>query len=92
MQEVLPLHPTFRKAIHCLTANVNDVFVQKLYTGELSVAEVVATLSSFSKGSNREKQVFHCMVHNLFDEYQFFTKYPDKVTSVPAIQLRMQMV
>lgn len=43
------------------------------------MAEVVATLSSFSKGSSREKQVFHCMVHNLFDEYQFFTKYPDKV-------------
>ncbi len=23
--------------------------------------------------------VFRCMIHNLFDEYQFFHNYPDKV-------------
>ena len=26
----------------------------------------------------REQEVFACMVHNLFDEYRFFPKYPDK--------------
>lgn len=55
----------------------NDFF-QKLYSGEISVTELVATLARFCEGSPRERQVFQCMVHNLFDEYQFFTKYPDK--------------
>ena len=26
----------------------------------------------------REQEVFACMVHNLFDEYRFFPKYPDR--------------
>ena len=25
-------------------------------------------------------QVYACMVHNLFDEYRYFPKYPDKVS------------
>lgn len=55
--------------------------IQKLYSGEVSVTELVATLARFCNGSPRERRVFQCMVHNLFDEYQFFTKYPDKVRS-----------
>lgn len=28
--------------------------------------------------SLREQKTFSCMVHNLFDEYRFFPKYPEK--------------
>ena len=33
----------------------------------------------------RERDVFGCMVHNLFDEYRFFSKYPDKELRVTAV-------
>lgn len=26
----------------------------------------------------REGEIFACMIHNLFDEYRFFHKYPEK--------------
>ena len=33
----------------------------------------------------REREVFSCMVHNLFDEYRFFPKYPDKELRITAV-------
>ena len=33
----------------------------------------------------RERDVFGCMVHNLFDEYRFFPKYPEKELRVTAV-------
>jgi hypothetical protein len=27
----------------------------------------------------REQEVFACMVHNLFEEWRFFPRYPEKV-------------
>ena len=57
--------------------------MQKIYGGQLAIPAVVDMLASFrDSGNDKEQQVFSCMVHNLFDEYQFFTKYPDKVPTV----------
>lgn len=53
---------------------------QAIYGGQLAIPAVVDMLARFrDSAQRREQQVFSCMVHNLFDEYQFFTKYPDKV-------------
>jgi len=35
-------------------------------------------------GVPRQVEVFHCMVHNLLDEFRFFPNYPDKELSVTA--------
>ena len=32
----------------------------------------------------RERQVAACMIHNLFDEYRFYAKYPDKELAITA--------
>jgi CCR4-NOT transcription complex subunit 1 len=57
--------------------------LQKIYGGQLAIPAVVDMLASFrDSGNDKEQQIFSCMVHNLFDEYQFFTKYPDKVRTV----------
>ena len=41
----------------------------------------MSTLQRFrSSALPREQEVFACMVHNLFDEYKFFPRYPDKVS------------
>ncbi len=34
---------------------------------------------------NREQKIFSCMIHNLFDEYRFFQKYPDKELRITGI-------
>ncbi len=33
----------------------------------------------------REQEIFACMIHNLFDEYQFFHKYPEKELRITGI-------
>ena len=63
----------------------NAVF-QKIYTGAQSIGSVVDMLVTFSqRGGRRERDVFSCMVHNLFDEYRFFPKYPDKELRITAL-------
>jgi len=49
----------------------------------LLLAQVVQLLQSFKTSNNaHEQEVFACMIHNLFDEYRFFPRYPDKVSAV----------
>eukprot|EP00957_Ditylum_brightwellii_P009568 721466-Ditylum_brightwellii.AAC.1 len=35
-------------------------------------------------GNARENDIFACMIHNLFDEYRFFSKYPEKELRITA--------
>ncbi|XP_058252864.1 CCR4-NOT transcription complex subunit 1 isoform X2 [Hemibagrus wyckioides] len=51
----------------------------------LSVDEVLEMLQRF-KDSNikREREVFNCMLRNLFEEYRFFPQYPDKELHITA--------
>ena len=45
----------------------------------MNIADVIQMLKQFKSSSNvREQEVFRCMIHNLFDEYRFFHKYPEK--------------
>ena len=61
-------------------------YFQKIYTGQQSIAEVVELLRQFQASSlKHEKDVFGCMLHNLFDEYRFFNKYPDKELRITAL-------
>eukprot|EP00004_Rigifila_ramosa_P003722 TRINITY_DN1396_c0_g1_i5.p1 TRINITY_DN1396_c0_g1~~TRINITY_DN1396_c0_g1_i5.p1 ORF type:complete len:1958 (-),score=482.55 TRINITY_DN1396_c0_g1_i5:140-5680(-) len=52
---------------------------QKIYTGATSIADIISQLHMY-RGSQipREQEVFACVIHNLFDEYRFFPKYPEK--------------
>ena len=46
-----------------------------------SIAEVIVMLKKFkASGTQRENDIFACMITNLFDEYRFFSKYPEKVS------------
>ncbi|XP_036399215.1 CCR4-NOT transcription complex subunit 1 isoform X6 [Megalops cyprinoides] len=51
----------------------------------MSVNEVLEMLQRF-KDSNikREREVFNCMLRNLFEEYRFFPQYPDKELHITA--------
>jgi hypothetical protein len=54
--------------------------MQQVYGDTKPVEDVVAMLKQFRSSSvPRDQEVFACMIHNLFDEYRFFPRYPDRV-------------
>ena len=65
---------------------IANSYFQKIYTSEQSIAEVIDMLKRFkSSGSARENDIFACMITNLFDEYRFFSKYPEKELRITGI-------
>lgn len=51
----------------------------------LTIDEVLLMLKRFQDSHNkREKEVFNCMLRNLFEEYKFFPQYPDKELLITA--------
>ncbi|XP_066592088.1 CCR4-NOT transcription complex subunit 1 isoform X2 [Prorops nasuta] len=51
----------------------------------LSIDEVLDMLKKFQdSGIKREREVFNCMLRNLFEEYRFFPQYPDKELQTTA--------
>ncbi|KAI7854467.1 CCR4-Not complex component, Not1-domain-containing protein [Circinella umbellata] len=61
-------------------------YYEHIYSGSISIDQMVERLKLFSQSKNtREQDVFACMIHNLFDEYHFFPKYPDKELSITSV-------
>jgi CCR4-NOT transcription complex subunit 1 len=61
-------------------------YFQKIYTSEQSIGEVVEMLKKFKTSSDtKENEIFACMIRNLFDEYRFFSKYPEKELRITGI-------
>lgn len=65
-------------------------YFQKIYNQPpnptMSIDEVLEILKRFKDSANRkEKEVYECMLRNLFDEYQFFPKYPDRELHTTAV-------
>ncbi|KAA8494454.1 CCR4-NOT transcription complex subunit 1 [Porphyridium purpureum] len=52
---------------------------QRIYSEVLSIADCVELLKRLRDSATpRDQEVYACMIHNLFDEYRFFPKYPEK--------------
>ncbi|CAM9404481.1 unnamed protein product [Chrysoparadoxa australica] len=59
---------------------------QRIYKGEQSIEDVMVMLKRFKSSSlAQEQEIFACMVHNLFDEYRFFHKYPERELRITGI-------
>ncbi|XKL59833.1 hypothetical protein PGB90_000849 [Kerria lacca] len=51
----------------------------------LSIDEILDLLKKFQDSPNkREREIYSCMIRNLFEEYKFFPQYPDKELHVTA--------
>ncbi|KAI8988678.1 CCR4-Not complex component, Not1-domain-containing protein [Pilobolus umbonatus] len=73
---------TFRQDIE----DEANSYYERIYSGEISIDEMIDRLRKFSTSKDpREQDVFACMIHNLFDEYNFFPKYPDKELAITSI-------
>eukprot|EP00934_Nitzschia_sp_Nitz4_P003719 Nitzschia sp. Nitz4//scaffold308_size21609//5174//12956//NITZ4_008602-RA/size21609-processed-gene-0.37-mRNA-1//-1//CDS//3329547152//3709//frame0 len=63
-----------------------NAYFQRIYTSEQSIGEVVEMLKRFKSSSNtKENDIFACVIHNLFDEYRFFARYPEKELRITGI-------
>ncbi|KAG1050197.1 hypothetical protein G6F43_007509 [Rhizopus delemar] len=61
-------------------------YYEKIYSGEISVEEMIDRLRKFNQSKDpRENDVYACMIHNLLDEYNFFSKYPDKELTITSV-------
>ena len=55
-----------------------NAFFEKIFSKEYPVYDVIELLKRLRSSSNpRDQQLFSCMTQNLFDEYRFFSKYPE---------------
>ncbi|KAG0743738.1 hypothetical protein G6F62_004033 [Rhizopus arrhizus] len=87
--QFLLLYPDFSTMIDGLKTPVSEeeanAYYERLYTGRLSVDEMVNLLKGLKKSEGtREQQLFECMINVLFDEYPFFSKYPEKELAITS--------
>uniref|UniRef100_A0A7R9U950 CCR4-NOT transcription complex subunit 1 n=1 Tax=Pinguiococcus pyrenoidosus TaxID=172671 RepID=A0A7R9U950_9STRA len=62
-----------------------SVHYKKMYNGEIKVADTVRLMQRLKDSSNQhDKDVFACMVQNIFGEYKYFHKYPEKELRITA--------
>ena len=63
-------------------SEVEDIanrYFEEIYSFKLSVPDTISLLTRLKTSSEpKEQNVFRCMMSNLFDEYRFFHKYPDR--------------
>jgi CCR4-NOT transcription complex subunit 1 len=59
--------------------DVANQYFTDIYEEKLSIDDLIQILKEFRNSRNvRDQKIYACMIHNLFDEYRFFPKYPDK--------------
>lgn len=62
-----------------------NLFFEKIFSKEFPVHEVIELLKRLRSSTNsRDQQLFACMTQNLFDEYRFFSKYPENELMLTA--------
>jgi CCR4-NOT transcription complex subunit 1 len=66
--------------------NEANSYYEGIYNGNLSVDTMIQLLQKLHQSQDpRDQEVFACMIHNLFDEYLFFPKYPEKELSITSV-------
>ncbi|XP_019058124.1 PREDICTED: CCR4-NOT transcription complex subunit 1 isoform X2 [Tarenaya hassleriana] len=63
-----------------------NAYFHQMFSGQLSVEAMVQMLARYKDSPvEREKAIFECMIGNLFEEYRFFPKYPERQLKIAAI-------
>jgi CCR4-NOT transcription complex subunit 1 len=61
-------------------------FFDRIFAREISVPEVIEVLRRLKASTSvRSQQVFACFLHNIFDEFRFFAKYPENELNLTAV-------
>lgn len=51
---------------------------EQLYKGEITMPHLIELLTRLKSGTPREQDMFKCMIQYLFDEYKYFSRYPER--------------
>ncbi|RZF38916.1 hypothetical protein LSTR_LSTR005163 [Laodelphax striatellus] len=81
--EIANLFPDTQTTVSKEVEDEANSYFQRIYNHPphptLSIDEVLDMLKAFQESQNkRERDVYHCMLRNLFEEYRFFPQYPEK--------------
>ncbi|XP_069701670.1 CCR4-NOT transcription complex subunit 1 isoform X3 [Periplaneta americana] len=87
--EAASLFPEMSQNVSKEIEDEANSYFQRIYNHPphptLSIDEVLEMLKKFQDSPNkREREVFNCMLRNLFEEYRFFPQYPDKELHITA--------
>ncbi|XP_077294792.1 CCR4-NOT transcription complex subunit 1 isoform X2 [Arctopsyche grandis] len=82
----------FPEIVQMVSKEIEDEangFFQRIYNHPphptLSIDEVLDMLKKFQESQNKkEREVYSCMLRNLFEEYKFFPQYPEKELHITA--------
>ncbi|XP_057952190.1 uncharacterized protein LOC131146551 isoform X3 [Malania oleifera] len=70
-----------------IEAEANSYFHQ-IFSGQLTIDAMIQMLARFKESSEkREQAIFECMIQNLFEEYRFFPRYPERQLKIAAVLL-----
>ncbi|KAI8394298.1 CCR4-Not complex component, Not1-domain-containing protein [Radiomyces spectabilis] len=59
---------------------------ERIYNGQMTIDQMITHFKTLSTSNDaRDQDVFACMIHNLFDEYHFFPKYPEKELAITSV-------
>ncbi|KAF8103354.1 hypothetical protein N665_0188s0292 [Sinapis alba] len=63
-----------------------NAYFHQMFSGQLSVDAMVQMLSRYKDSLvQREKSIFECMIANLFEEYRFYPKYPERQLKIASV-------
>ncbi|CAN4125895.1 unnamed protein product [Withania somnifera] len=63
-----------------------NIYFHQMFSGQLSNDATVQMLARFKESSEkREQAIFECMIGNLFEEYKFLSKYPERQLKIAAV-------
>ncbi|KAL1548658.1 transcription regulator [Salvia divinorum] len=68
-----------------IETEANSCFHQ-MFSGHLSIDAMIQMLTRFKESPDkREQSIYECMIANLFEEYKFFSKYPERQLRIAAV-------
>jgi len=63
-----------------------NYYFQLLFSEQISLDDFIALLKRIQTSDNpRDLRLFGSLIHNLFDEYQFYHQYPDKEFQITGV-------
>lgn len=76
---------TFFCKYHSSSNRILSTLVKQFVCDVIGLMQVLEMLQRFKDSTiKREREVFNCMLRNLFEEYRFFPQYPDKELHITA--------
>ncbi|KAK4414642.1 CCR4-NOT transcription complex subunit [Sesamum alatum] len=64
----------------------SNAYFHQMFSSQLSIDAMIQMLTRFKESSDkREQSIFECMIGNLFEEYKFFSKYPERQLRIAAV-------